>query len=52
MAFHHIHNQDIRHTRSFVVTGRMNQCSDTVGLAVSDADNDNWSESPFSGVRK
>lgn len=30
MAFHHIHNQNIRHTHSFVVTGKKSQCSDMV----------------------
>lgn len=30
MAFHHIHNQNIRHTHSFVVTGKKKQCSDVV----------------------
>lgn len=32
MAFHHIHNQNIRHTHSFVVTGKKSQCSDVVWL--------------------
>lgn len=30
MAFHHIHNQNIRHTHSFAVTGKKSQCSDVV----------------------
>lgn len=30
MAFHHIHNQNIRHTHSFVAIGKESQCWDTV----------------------
>lgn len=52
MAFHHIHNQNIRHAQLCCHWQEKPVFRCGLATAVYDPDNDHWSDSPPSGVRR